>query len=338
LKTVHFLLCFLCRALRALIALCVPFALLLSSFNLSAQTDSYPRKPIRLVLPFPSGGGVDLVARPLAEKLSEALGQNVVVENMGGGSGIVAMQHVANSAPDGHTLILALSTQVAVNPALFSKVPYDSIKDFAPVTLIGFTPYLLVASPKFQVDSLKNVISLSKEKPGSINYASSGNGSGAHLAMEMIKSDAQIDLVHVPYKATPSGVRDVMAGEVQLMFVTIGTVRNQVKAGLLKPLAVTSLKRSGVMPQVPTVAESGLPNYESVVWYSVLAPAGTPLAIVSKLNQEINKVLKSQDYQQRLAQEAVEVSGSSPEQLQTFMKSEMIKWAKVVKDSGAKVD
>jgi tripartite-type tricarboxylate transporter receptor subunit TctC len=156
--------------------------------------------------------------------------------------------------------------------------------------------------------------------------------------MEMIKSDAQIDLVHVPYKATPSGVRDVMAGEVQLMFVTIGTVRNQVKAGLLKPLAVTSLKRSGVMPQVPTVAESGLPHYESVVWYSVLAPAGTPSAIVSKLNQEINKVLKSQDYQQRLAQEAVEVSGSSPEQLQTFMKSEMIKWAKVVKESGAKVD
>ena len=326
------------HAVRSFVTATISIVLILFTCNANAQIEGYPRKPIRLVLPFPSGGGVDLVARPLAEKLGEALGQNVIVENMGGASGIVAMQHVANSAPDGHTLILALSTQVAVNPALFSKVPYDSVKDFAPVSLIGFTPYLLVASPKFPVESLRNVISQSREKPGSINYASSGNGSGAHLAMEMIKSEAQIDLVHVPYKATPSGVRDVMAGEVQLMFVTIGTVKNQVKAGLLKPLAVTSLKRSSVIPQVPTVAEAGLPNYESVVWYSVLAPAGTPTFIVSKLNLEINKILKTQDYQQRLSQEAVEASGGSPEQLQSFIKSEMIKWAKVVKSSGAKVD
>jgi len=302
-----------------------------------AQSD-YPRRPVRLVLPLPAGGGIDLVARPLAEKLTEALGQPVVVDNMGGANGIVAMQHVASAPPDGHTISLTLSSQLVVNPALYSKIPYDSLRDFAPIALIGATPYLLVAAPKVPIDNMRDFLARAKARPGAINYASSGNGSGAHLSMEIIKSMTGINVIHVPYKATANGVKDVMAGEVELMFVTIGTVRNQIQAGLIKAIAVTSARRSPAVPTVPTIAESGLPGYESVVWYAVVAPASTPQPIVARLNAEILKIVRGPEYQQRLAREAVEVSGSSPEELQAHMRSELVKWAKIVKDSGAKVD
>jgi tripartite-type tricarboxylate transporter receptor subunit TctC len=322
---------------RLLFNLIIGVLLALAVATAGAQSD-YPRRSVRLVLPFPAGGGIDLVARPLAEKLTEALGQAVVVDNMGGANGIVAMQHVAGAPPDGHTIILALSSQIVVNPALYGKLPYDSLKDFAPVALIGATPYLLVAAPKVPIENMRDFLARAKARPGAINYASSGNGSGAHLSMEIIKSMTGINVIHVPYKATSNGVKDVMAGEVELMFVTIGTVRNQIQAGLLKAVAVTGAKRSPAVPNVPTIAESGLPGYESVVWYAVLAPAGTPQPVVARLNAEILKIVRGPEYQQRLAREAVEVSGSSPEELQAYTRSELVKWAKIVKDSGAKVD
>jgi tripartite-type tricarboxylate transporter receptor subunit TctC len=312
--------------------------LLLALLPLAASAQSYPDKPVRLVIPYPPGGGIDIVGRPLADKLGELLGQPVVVDNKGGASGIVAMQHVAASAPDGYTIVLALNTQIAVNPALFAKLPYDPVKDFVPIALLGSAPYLLVAAPKLPVSTVREVIAMARAKPGGMSYASSGNGSGAHLSMEMIKTMAGIDVVHVPYKATPTGVRDVMVGDVQLMFVTIGTVRGQVKAGTLRPLAVSSAKRSAAIPEIPTVAESGLPGFESVVWYGIFAPAGTPASIVTRLNTEILKAIKAPDYQQRLAVEAVELTGSTPEELQAYVKTELGKWAQVVKDSGAKLD
>lgn len=320
----------------ALLAAAGLLGLLLQPLSASAQ--SYPSRPIRLVIPYPPGGGIDLVGRPLAEKLSMALGQPVVVDNKGGASGIIAMEHVANSPPDGYTIVLALATQIAVNPALFAKVPYDPVKDFAPIALLGSAPYVLVVNPKLPVNTLGDILALAKAKPRGMTYASSGNGSGAHLSTEMIKTMAGVDIVHVPYKATATGIRDVMAGDVQLMFVTIGSVRGQVKGGLLKPIAVSGAKRSPAMPDVPTVAESGLPGFESVVWYGILAPAGTPADIVARLNTEIVKAIQAPDYRQRLAAEAVELSGSTPEEFRVYIKSELGKWAKVIKDSGAKLD
>ena len=305
---------------------------------LSASAQSYPDKPIRLVIPYPPGGGIDLVGRPLAEKLGEAFGKVVVVDNKGGASGNIAMQHVAASPPDGYTIILALNTQIAVNPALFTKLPYDTVKDFAPISLIGSAPYLLVANPKFPVASVRDIIALVKAKPGAVSYASAGNGSGAHLSTEMIKTMAGVNIVHVPYKAIATGIIDVIAGNVQIMFVTIGSVKGHVSAGRLKAIAVSGAKRSPAIPEVPTVAESGLPGFDSGVWYGILAPAGTPADIVARLNGEILKAIKSPDYQKRLAAEAVELSGSTPEEFRVYIGSELGKWAKVVKDSGAKLD
>jgi tripartite-type tricarboxylate transporter receptor subunit TctC len=302
-----------------------------------AQTTSYPVKPIRLIIPYPPGGGTDVIARPLAQKLSENLGQQVIVDNRGGAGGNIGMEFVAKSAPDGYTLVVGLTAQLAVNPSLFPKLPYDPLKDFAPITLLGDQPYLLVVHPSVPAKSVKEFIGLAMARPRQLAYASSGNGSGAHLAGEMLKTMAHIDIVHVPYKGAGQAMPDFIAGQVQFSFITHTSSGPLVQSGRLRALGVTTVKRSPALPDLPAIAET-VPGYDSAVWYGVLAPAGTPREIVARLNSEILRVLGSPDFRQRFTMAAVAPIGSTPEQLGEYIKSEIARWAKLVKESGARID
>ena len=306
--------------------------------SVAASAQQYPSKPLRLIIPYPPGGGIDIVGRPLALRMSETLGQQVVVEHKGGANGSIAMEYVAKSPADGYTIVLALNTQLAVNPSLYSALRYDPLKDFAPIALLGSAPYVLVVNPKLPVNSVQQLIAYAKSHPGKLNYASSGNGSGAHLAGELLKSTSGVDIIHVPYKATADAVRDTMTGDAQIMFATFGSVRGQLEAKTLRAIAVSGLKRSPLAPELPTVAESGFPGFETVVWYGILAPAGTPADIVTRLHGDIGKALASPEYRDRLRADAVELTGSTPAQFQRYIGSELTKYTKIVKDSGAKLD
>ncbi|HEY9447219.1 MAG TPA: tripartite tricarboxylate transporter substrate binding protein [Burkholderiales bacterium] len=299
---------------------------------------AYPTKPVRLILPYPPGGGSDTIARPLAQKMSESLGQQVIVDNRGGAGGNVGMEVAARSAPDGYTIVLALTAQLAVNPALYKKVPYDPVRDFEPISLIGSGPYVLVVHPSLPAKSVKDLIALAKARPGQIAYASSGNGSGGHLAAELLKTMAGIDLLHVPYKGGGPALVDVLAGQVQVLFTPPASSAQHIQSGRLRALAVSTAKRSASMPEVPTIAESGVPGYDSGVWYGVLAPAGTSRDIVTKLNGEIVRALKQPDYRKLLLHAGIDPIGSTPEELGRFVKSELAKWAAVVKDARLHVD
>jgi tripartite-type tricarboxylate transporter receptor subunit TctC len=303
-----------------------------------AFAQPYPSKPIRLVLPYPPGGGSDTIGRPLAQKMSENLGQQVVVENRGGASGNIGMEYVARSAPDGYTLVFALTAQLAVNPSLYQKLPYDPVKDFAPVSLLGSGGYILVAHPSLPVKNVKELIALAKSKPGQIAYSSSGNGSGGHLAMELLDHMAGIKMLHVPYKGGGPALVDCLAGQVQLLFATQLASWPHIQAGRIRALATSTLKRPASLPDLPTVAESGLPGFDAGVWYGVLAPAGTPREIVARLNGEVVRALQQADYRKLLVNNTIEPIGSSPEQLGQYIKSEHAKWAKVIKEAGVHVD
>jgi len=298
----------------------------------------YPTKPVRLILPYPPGGGSDTIARPLAQKMSESLGQQVIVDNRGGAGGNVGMEVAARSAPDGYTIVLALTAQLAVNPALYKKVPYDPVRDFEPISLIGSGPYVLVVHPSLPAKSVKDLIALAKARPGQIAYASSGNGSGGHLAAELLKAMAGINLLHVPYKGGGPALVDVLAGQVQVLFTPPASSAQHIQSGRLRALAVSTAKRSASLPDLPTIAEAGVPGYDSGVWYGVLAPAGTSRDIVTKLNGEIVRALKQPDYHKLLLHAGIDPIGSTPEELARFMKSEAAKWAKVVKDARLSVD
>jgi tripartite-type tricarboxylate transporter receptor subunit TctC len=295
-------------------------------------------KPIRLVLPYPPGGGSDTIARPLVQKLAESLGQQVIVDNRGGAGGNVGMELVARSAPDGYTLVLALTAQLAVNPALFAKLPYDPVKDYEPVIFLGNGAYLLTVHPSLPARSVKELIALAKARPGQITYASSGNGSGAHLCTELLDMMAGIKLVHVPYKGGGPALVDLIAGQVQVLFATPVASTPHIQSGRIRALAVSTARRTAGMPDLPTVAEAGVPGYDSGVWYGVLAPAGTPREIVARLNGEINRVLNQPDYRRLLVQNGIDPVGGPPEELGKFVRSELVKWARVVKDAGAKID
>lgn len=302
------------------------------------MAQAYPSRPIRLVLPYPPGGGSDTIARPLAQKLSESLGQQVVVENRGGASGNIGMEYAARAAPDGYTLVFALTAQLAVNPGLYARVPYDPVKDYAPITLLGTGAYILVVHPSLPVKSLKELIALAKARPGQIAYSSSGNGSGGHLAAELMDSMAGIKLLHVPYKGGGPALMDLIAGQVQVLFSTQLASWPHIQSGRIRALAVSTAKRPASIPDLPTVAEAGLPGYDSGVWYGVLAPAGTPRDIIMKLNGDIVRALNQPDYRGLLVNNAIDPIGSSPEQLGQYIKSELTKWAKVVKEAGVRVD
>jgi tripartite-type tricarboxylate transporter receptor subunit TctC len=302
-----------------------------------ALAQNYPNKPIRLVLPYPPGGGTDVIARPLAQKLTENLGQQVIVDNRGGAGGNIGMEFVAKSPPDGYALLFALTAQYAVNPSLYPKLPYDPVRDYAPISLLANAPYLLVVHPSLPAKSVAELITLIKARPGQLAYSSSGNGSGAHLAGEMLRSLARVEITHVPYKGAGPAMPDLIAGQVQLSFVTYTAAGPHIKTGRLRAVGVTTAKRSPTLPDLPAIAET-VPGYDSAVWYGFAAPAGTPPDVVARLNTEVLRVLASPDFRSRITLEAVAPIGTSPEEFGNFIKSEIVRWAKVVKDSGAKVD
>ena len=311
---------------------------LFTCLTFGALAQGYPNRPIKLVVPFPAAGTTDILARAAAQKLTESLGQAVVVDNRPGAGGNIGSDLVAKSAPDGYTLLMGTVGTHAINPSLYAKMPYDHIKDFVPVVLVASVPNVLVVNLDLPVNSVADLIKLAKAKPGAINFASSGSGTSIHLSGELFKTMAGVDMTHVPYKGSSPALTDVMGGQVQVMFDNLPSSLALIKAGKLRAIAVTSMVRAPALPNVPTINESGLPGFEASSWFGVLAPAGTPAPIVARINAEVNKWLQSADAREKLLAQGAEAAGGSPEQFAAFIRSETEKWAKVVKASGAKVD
>ena len=301
-----------------------------------AQAQTYPAKPVRLVLPFAPGGGTDLVGRMLAQKLAAPLGQQVIVDNRAGAGGRIGTELVAKSPPDGYTLLMATSSVMGTAPALYKKLPFDMPKDFAPISQVAYTAYVLVMHPSVPVATVKGLIALAKSRPGQLTYASSGAGGPAHLSGELFSSMAGVKMIHVAYKGSAPGTLSVISGETDLMFSNTLPVLPQVKSGRLRALAVTTPERSAFLPGVPTVAESGLRGFEVQQIYGVLAPAGTPRDIVGRLNQEIAKVMQSEDTRGRLSADGSEVKTGTPEELEKAIVAEIAKWRKVIQQAGIK--
>jgi tripartite-type tricarboxylate transporter receptor subunit TctC len=302
-----------------------------------AQAQSYPSKPIRLVIPYPPGGGSDIIARPLTQLMSASMGQQIVVENRGGAGGNIGMDYVAKAPPDGYTMIVGITAQLAVNPSLYPKLPYDLIRDFAPISLLGIAPYVLTVHPTLPVKSVKDLVALARTRPDTLTFGSAGNGSGAHLAGAMLNSLANVKTVHVPYKGGAPAMVDLVAGQLQLSYLTYTSSSGFIRAGRLRALGVTTAKRSPALPDLPAIAET-LPDYDSAVWYGVLAPAGTPADIIARLNREFLTALKNAELRQRLMTEAFELIGTSPEELGAYMRSEIARWAKLVKATNTRID
>lgn len=311
-------------------------SLMLVAGSLHAQ--DYPNKPILLVVPFAPGGSSDFLSRLIGAKLTEAWKQQVVVESRPGGAGNIAMDAVQRAKPDGYTLILGHVGTLAVNPAMFAKLPYDPIKGFVPVSMIATVPTLLVVNPSVPAKDFKEFLALAKAKPGSIYYGSAGNGSSGHLAMEYLKQAAHIELTHVPYKGTGPMVTDLLGGQTQATFTGATPLIPHIKQGKLRPIAVGGAKRIAALPDVPTVAEAGIPGFETSQWYGILAPAGTPDAIVRKLSAEINRILKSPDVVERMTADGSVPQGSTPEEFAKFIVSEQKRWGQVVKTANIKPD
>ena len=312
--------------------------LALAAFVLAQAPAAYPTKPIRLVVPFPAGGATDIFAREVAKHLTEAWGQSVVVDNRPGAGGNIGSELVAKSAPDGYTLEMGTVGTHAINASLYSKMPYDHIKDFVPVILVAGVPNVLEVNPSVPVNSVQELIAYAKANPGKLNFASSGSGTSIHLSGELFKVMAGVQMTHVPYKGSAPALSDLLGGQVQLMFDNLPPSLPQIKAGKLRALAVTSSTRAPALPDVPTVAEAGLPGFEASSWFGVLAPAGTPPAIVAKLNAEIAKWLTTPEAKEKLAAVGANIASGTPEDFARHIQAETAKWAKVVKESGAKVD
>jgi tripartite-type tricarboxylate transporter receptor subunit TctC len=310
--------------------------LVLCAFSATAA-EPYPSQPIKWVVPFPPGGAMDTMARTLGERLSASMKQPVVIENRAGAGGAIGSGMVAKAAPDGRTMMI-VSIGHAVNPSIYPKLPYDATKDFEPVSLVGIVPNLLVAHPSVKANNVKELIALAKAQPGKLTYASAGNGTTVHLAAELFNSMAGVDIMHVPYKGSAPAVTDLMGGQVDIMFDSLSSAKPYVESGRLKALAVTTSKRSSVFPNVPTIAESGLPGYELSGWYAVFVPAKTPRPIVDRLNAELVKALKQPDVRARFAQIGAEPVGSSPQELANTLKTETVRWARVVRERNIKAD
>lgn len=322
-------------ALRLMLALM--FAL--SSLQAVAQAAaSYPNKPIKIIVPFPPGGATDILARAIGAELQKTFNQSVIVENKPGGGGNLGADAVAKSAPDGYTLVMGTVGTHAINMSLYSKMPYDAVKDFEPVVLVAGVPNLLVVHPSVNAKNVKELTALAKAMPGKLNVASSGNGTSIHMAAELYKVMAGVDILHVPYKGSSPAVTDLLGGQVQLMFDNMPSALPHAKAGKLRPLAVTSLKRSASFPDVPTMDEEGLKGFDATSWFGLLAPAGTPKDIVAKLNKAAVASLATVEMKERLAANGADPVGNSPAEFAAFIKAENEKWAKIVKASGARVD
>jgi tripartite-type tricarboxylate transporter receptor subunit TctC len=302
-----------------------------------AMAQGYPNKPVKLVVPYPPGGPTDIVARLVAQKLGDQMGQPFVIENKPGAGGNPGAEAVARSAPDGYTLLVA-TTAHAINLSLFSKLSYQLLKDFAPVSQLTSGPLVIVTNPALPVKNVAELIALAKSKNKGLNFASSGNGQSTHLSAELFNAMADVKMSHIPYKGSAPALIDVMGGQTDLMFDTMLSAMPHIRAGKLKALAVTSAQRSPIAPDLPTVAESGLGGYEAIAWNGLLAPAGTPADVVARLNAEIKKALEQPEVKQRFDAQGFTASWNTPEVFDSFLKAEVDKWAKVVKVSGATVD
>lgn len=314
------------------------FAMLLicTTGALAQQDAAYPVKPIRIIVPSAPGSGPDIMARAIGQKLNESLGQPIVVDDKPGAGGIIGSEAAAKSAPDGYTLIMANAGSHAVNASLYAKLPYDPVKDFAPITLVAVAPNILIVHPTLPARTAKDLIALARTRPGELTFGSGGNGSTAHLSGELFRTMAGINVVHIPFKGSPAAVIGVIAGQIVMAFPNIPPALPHVRSGKLKALAVTTAKRSAALPDLPTIAESGLPGYEATAWFGVLAPAGTSSAIIAKLNSAIVKSVHVREMRERLSAEGTEAVGNTPEQFAQIIKTDIAKWAKVVKASGAK--
>jgi len=314
---------------------CLALAVLVAG---AEAADTYPSKPIRFVVAFPPGGGTDLVARTIAPRLAERLAQQVVVDNRPGAGGNLGTEIVAKSAPDGYTMLMGSVGPLAINASLFARMPFDPLKDLAPVTLAASTPNMLVIHPSLPAATVHELIALARARPGAINFASSGQGTPAQLAGELFNSMAGVKMVHVPYKGAAPALADLLGGQVQVMFSTMPPALPHVAAGRLRALAVASLKRSPAAPELPTVDEAALPGFEATTWHGVMVPAGTPEALVVKLNRDIVAVLRTPDVIERLSSQGAETIGSTPQAFAAYIKTETAKWAKVIRESGTKAE
>jgi len=298
----------------------------------------YPNRPLRWVVPFPPGGSADIMARIVGQELAKALGQQVVIENRAGASAIVGSEYVAKSAPDGYTLLQGNVSQMTIHPSLYPKLPYDPIRDFAPVTVLGVVTSVLVTTPSLPVASVKDLIALAKKRPGQLNFTSSGAGASTHLTGELLKQRAGIDMTHVNYKGSGPALTDVMAGFVEIMFENLPSALPFIKTGKLKVLAVTGKDRSPILKDIPTLAESGFPGFDMVSWQAVVVPAATPRPIVEKLNTELARVLKTPDMKEKMFGLGTEVVANTPDQFAQYLREESVKWSKIVRDAGIKLE
>jgi tripartite-type tricarboxylate transporter receptor subunit TctC len=315
----------------------IPLAVMAAFAAAGAAAQGYPAKPVKIIVPYPPGGPTDIVARVVAQKLSEQTGQQFLVDNRGGGGGNIGAEAAARSPADGYTLLVA-TTAHAINRTLFKNLTYDLKKDFVPITQLTAGPLVIVANPALPAKNVKELIAVAKAKPGDLAFASSGNGQSTHLAAELFNTMAGTKMTHVPYKGSAPALTDTMGGQVSLFFDTMLSAMPHVRSGKLKALAVTSAARSPAAPEIPTVAESGLPGYEAIAWNGMLAPAGTPKEVVAKLNAEMKKALELPEIKERFAAQGFAAAWSSPEQYAAFIDNEVEKWARVVKVSGATVD
>jgi tripartite-type tricarboxylate transporter receptor subunit TctC len=317
---------------------CCAAAALVCVFSGAAHAQSYPTKPVRFIIPFPPGGGTDTVGRTIAAKLSEAWGQQVVVDNRPGSGGTIGLGIAAKAPADGHNLVLGQLANMAIAPALYPKLPYDVVKDFAPITLALTSPLILVSHPSLPVKNVKELIALARAKPELITYGSPGNGTTGHLSMEIIRNNAKVKMTHVPYRGAAPAFTGLLGGEIAVYMSSIQPAIPMLKAGRVRGLGVTGSTRIATLPDVPTISESGMPGYEVTNWYGVLAPAGVPNDILTRLHADLVKVFKQPDVQQRFQAEGGDPTTNTPEQFAAFIRSEIAKWSAAVKASGAKVD
>ncbi|MEY2860097.1 MAG: hypothetical protein RL392_555 [Pseudomonadota bacterium] len=304
----------------------------------AAHAQAYPTKPIRVVVPFPAGGGTDLIAREVANKIQATKGWSLVIDNKPGSGGNIGVDAVAKSPADGYTIALGQTSNLAINPTLYTKMPYDSVKDLAPIGLVASAPLVLVVGVDSPIKSLADVVAASKAKPGSLNMATSGNGTVAHLASELFQKTAGLHFLHIPYKGAAQASTDVISGRVELYMSSVPTLIGHIKNGKMRAIAVTSLTRVDDLPAVPTIAESGYKGFEAITWFGFVAPAGTPKDVLTLLNTELNKALQAGDVKQKLSDQGADVLGGSPETFGSLIKSDLARWAPIIKASGATLD
>jgi tripartite-type tricarboxylate transporter receptor subunit TctC len=315
------------------LAFALALALAAAAPTTSVQADDYPTRPIRLIVPFAAGGAADSVARIIGKRVGDALGQTFVIEDRGGGGGIIGTELVKNADADGYTLLLGQSGPISINPGIYQKLSYDPEKDFAPITMMTSYPYIVVVNPSLGVKTLQELVALAKSKPGQLNYGTAGVGASNHLATELFNSKAGIKLTHIPYRGTSLAVADLIAGQVQVVFADPVSALSQVNAGTLIAIAVTSKQRSPVAPNVPTVAESGYPGFDAIAWHGIMAPAGTPPAILGKLNTEIVKALKDPQTAKLIEAQSIQIVGSSAEAFASFIKQDVAVWRDVAREA-----